>query len=231
MAPLANRSFTLMCCALLATIRLAAGQLQNAAMRTAPPATWQRLTADKAFGYRDEIEKLPVREQQSGFMQMLLGLIVRFFASGAGLVLVWVLVLALASYIIYRMFISRDSFLFGRSKKMERGTDADEEEDIAATNWPALFHTASAGGDMRLAVRYSYMWLLQLLQQNNLIQYRRDKTNHEYLTELTATQHRIPFRLMSGQYEYTWYGRYALSPGAYQAYLDTFNDLKKQLGA
>ena len=104
-----------------------------------------------------------------------------------------------------------------------------EEEDITNTNWEALLQKASANNDLRLAVRYSYMWLLQLLQEHELIKYRGDKTNYEYYSELAGTNYKQSFKQLSRQYEYTWYGNFLPSDTAYQQYLSLFGNLKTQL--
>jgi hypothetical protein len=133
---------------------------------------------------------------------------------------------------VYKLFVGNNSVLSGRKRKLEGGDAGTEvKEDIEANNWEELMQQASHNNDARLAVRYSYMWLLQILQQKNLIQYSADKTNYEYYRELAETTYRQPFRTLSKQYEYTWYGKYELSQTAYNDYLSQFHNLKKQLGS
>ncbi len=82
--------------------------------------------------------------------------------------------------------------------------------------------------EARLAIRYSYMLLLQLLQQKGQIQYRPDKTNYEYYHELNET-YKKDFRILTRQYEYAWYGNFEVAEDSYRRYMDTFNHLKKTL--
>lgn len=123
--------------------------------------------------------------------------------------------------------------MFHKNKKMMGDSDpaVNDQEDIATTNWETLLQQALNNNELRLAVRYRYMWLLQLLQHQGLIQYRNDKTNYEYYTELNDTSYKQPFKQLSRQYEYVWYGHFALPAATYKEYGDLFNNLRKQLGA
>lgn len=197
------------------------------------PTQWQKLTDDKTFGYKNESEtvKPQVERNDRGLMQKMLQSIYNFFVEAR--LLIWIIIIAAILYFIYKTYLSNGSFMFGKNKKMmaEGGLAQTDEEDIATTNWEALLQQAMNNKDLRLAVRYRYMWLLQILQRNELIQYRSDKTNYEYYTELSETNYKQPFRQLSRQYEYTWYGHFALSTVAYAEYSDLFNNLRKQLGA
>ncbi len=199
------------------------------------PARWQQLTQDKAFSYKNDIEAIqPVKQYEPGLLMKILRSIFNFLGNGAGNILLWIIVSCIVVYIVYRLFFSGDSFIFGRSKKTVKETGAphqEEEEDLATTNWEALLQQATGNNDLRLAVRYSYKWLLQLLQQRELIQYRNDKTNYEYYAELNETGYKQPFKQLSRQYEYAWYGHFTLSPAAYSEYIALFNNTRKQLGA
>lgn len=192
---------------------------------------WQQLTSDKAFDYRSlkEAVKQPKHQEPGLVNQMIQGLFGLFGAFGS--VLLWLFVIGVAGYVIYRLFISKDNFLFGRQGKQLGEQAAGEEDEIGGTNWEALLQQAVSDNNIPLAVRYSYMWLLQILQSRELISYRVDKTNYDYYTELADTKYKQSFKQLSRQYEYAWYGKYTLTKEAYNTYIDQFNALKKQLGA
>ena len=121
---------------------------------------------------------------------------------------------------------------FTRNNKALNNPEAQEpgEEDLYGSNWEALLQKTMRNNDTRMSVRYYYMWLLQLLQESQLIQYRTDKTNHEYYMELKEDSCRQPFRQLSRQYEYAWYGNYPLSSDAFRDYINLFNNLRNQMG-
>ena len=194
------------------------------------PARWQQLTNDKELNYQKDKEIVkPPEPPHNNLLLRFFKMLFEFFSAAS--ILLWLIIIAALVFVVYKIVTS--SFMFGKNKKVmqEGGPPQHEEEDIATTNWEALLQQAIAGNDLRLAVRYRYMWLLQILQRRELIQYRNDKTNYEYYTELSDTSYKQPFKQLSRQYEYVWYGHFALPRAAYEAYSDLFNNLKKQLGA
>jgi hypothetical protein len=196
-------------------------------------AQWQQLTSDKAFNYKQQKEKVvqPKEYKPSAFEKFLHGF-TRFFQSNTWNTLSWLAAIGLVIFILYKLFFSKNSILFGKDKKLMTDDSQQENiEDITATNWEALLQHAANNNDLRMAVRYSYMWLLQMLQQHQLIQYKTDKTNYEYYLELQDSSYKQPFKQLSRQYEYAWYGQYTLSPAMYHEYLGLFNQVKNQLGA
>lgn len=200
--------------------------------RTIAPAKWQELTTSKDFYYKDEQELVkPEKPRSPGMLQKLLGFLAALFSGGV--LLFWLLLAAALVFVVYKLFISKDSFIFGKSKKTlkDDSPPPPDDEDITTTNWELLLQQAVARNDVRMAVRYSYMWLLQLLQQREMIQYRTDKTNYDYYTELNDTRYKQPFKQLSRQYEYAWYGQLPVSVAGYNQYIDLFNKVKKDLNA
>ena len=226
-----RRSFIIIFCLLCAGLQPVAFSTRAAEPVTA--AQWQQLTNDKAFDYKNDKEsvKPPVQPANTGWLIQFLRAIIAFFS--AAKYLIWAIIITGILYIIYKIFAGSGSFMFRKNKKVMNDESPPEsnDEDIASTNWEALSLQAINNNDLRLAVRYRYMWLLQLLQKNELIHYRNDKTNYEYYTELRETSYKQPFKQLSRQYEYAWYGHFTLSPAAYAEYEGLFNNLRKQLGA
>ncbi len=203
------------------------------AVQPVTPAQWQQLTSDKAFGYKNDRENLQASQQQynPGFFQKMFKAVAAFFNQGYGNILFWMLVAGVLIYVVYRLASGKGSFLFARAnRQVNADATIKAEEDISSANWELLIQQAAAANDIRLVVRYSYMRLLQILQKRNLIQYHTGKTNYEYYQELSNTVYKLPFRQLSRQYEYAWYGGYPLSDAAYEDYIALFNNVKSQLG-
>ena len=200
--------------------------------RNITSAQWEQLTSDKDFGYVNDVEHVKEPKQiEPGVIQKVLRGLLGFFGGSGGTFLLWMLVLGIIIFIMVKLVGNKDSFMFSRGKKKIGDVTETEDEDIAATNWEALLQQAINKNDLRMAVRYNYMWLLKLLQERDLIRYRIDKTNYEYAAELNETNYKQPFKQLSRQYEYAWYGQFAPSAAAYKEYADIFNNVKKQLGA
>jgi len=203
---------------------------------TPTAAEWRSVTSGEDFDYRNHTEE-GIQPKESGnkpnILARALDAIIRFLASTGGQYLIWTLVVVTVLYGIYRLVIGNGSFLFGKNSKKLSGTETSEseEEDLMGVNWENRLQQAITSGDFRLAVRYSYMYLLKMMQERQLIDYRNDKTNYEYAHELENTKYKQPFRKLTRQYEYAWYGQYPLSQASFTEYFNEFQDLKKQIGA
>jgi hypothetical protein len=200
------------------------------ATRNITPAEWEDLANDDIFKYRDQVEYSTKPPKENALIKALAAFI-RLLTTTLGQIIVWSLLAAIVLYAVYRIVISDRSSLFGRrARTMQEQEETGNTEDITETNWESLLQKAVRENDLRMAVRNSYMLLLQILQQRELIQYRNDKTNYEYLSELTDTPYKSSFRQLSRQYEYTWYGNFPISAETYDSYMGLLGQLKKQLG-
>lgn len=199
-------------------------------------AQWRSVTSDKDFSYKDqqeyEEEKETPPSKPSPFL-LFIARVLQFFASTAGHIVLWGLLALIVGYILYRVLSGEGKRLFAkRSESMAEAPGAIvSEEDLLSGNWEHHLQKAIAGGDTRGAIRYSYLLLLQLLQHRDLIQYRQDKTNTEYYRELANTDFRQPFRDLSRQYEFTWYGNFLPSEAVFSTYMQTFNNIKSKIGS
>lgn len=201
---------------------------------TPSTAEWQSVTNDKDFGYRNMTEQdaKPEKTDEPGPISKMLNAIFKLFASTVGQFLIWTAIVIVVLYGAYKLVIGNGNFLFGKNSKKLSGTETSEsqEEELLSVNWEHRLQQAIAAGDFRLAVRCSYMYLLRLMQERQLIDYRHDKTNYEYSHELENTKFKQPFRKLTRQYEYAWYGQYPLSQASFTEYLNEFQELKKQIG-
>lgn len=131
--------------------------------------------------------------------------------------LLWVLIVGLfLGVVIYYM---AESGLFRRRIKIkaDQGQDLEEmPEDIFAINYQKEIDKAVANGDYRLAVRLQYLRLLKHMTEKNMIRYQQDKTNMDYLMQLHNTAYYTDFFRVTLHYEYSWYGRFAVSQEAYR---------------
>lgn len=206
----------------------------HAAERAISEYQWEELTQDKAFGYRTEKEmaKPQTNIPTNNFLTKILAAIIGFFGSSAGKVLVGIIVISILVYTLYRILRSNVGLPVKKPKNEElpQGGGPIQTEDLLQTNWEDQLSRAIREGDFRLAVRYSHMRLLQLLQERHLIHYRTDKTNNDYYFELEKAELRQSFRQLSRQYEYAWYGNYPVQPDRFEEYMQMFNRLKSRLG-
>ncbi|WP_276134661.1 DUF4129 domain-containing protein [Polluticoccus soli] len=191
---------------------------------------WNELINDPAFHYRDQKEALQkVEPAQNNILDKLGGLLLTFFTSPTGKFIGWIVFFVFLAWTLFKIFTGNVP-LFGKKPKTVRETPVENlEETLVNTNWEHHLQLAIQNADNRLAIRYSFMRMLQLLQQNNLIHFEDNKTNTDYYNELKRIELKNDFRQLSKQYEYTWYGHIGISDEAYHTYMNTFANLKSTL--
>ncbi len=193
---------------------------------------WKTLTDDPDFGYRAEKEmvSVPAEIPQHSAFQQVAGMLVAFLSGTTGKLITWLCLFSLIFYLLSKVW---HTGTFPNTLKHENTTTTPggnevPAEDILSADWEQMITNAIHKEDYRLAIRYAYMRLLQLLQRNQLISYRTDKTNHDYDQELHATVKKT-FRELTTRYEYTWYGNVPADRNAIDHYIQSLNQLKKQI--
>lgn len=117
-------------------------------------------------------------------------------------------VLILAVWIFNRM--NPAAFILGEPKEGEVFFSEDEEI-IRSQDIGALIEKAIAEEDYRLAIRYSFLMVLQRMSENGLIDYGFSKTDTDYFSELKNPALQQQFRKLSRIYDYVWYGNFEAS--------------------
>ncbi len=119
----------------------------------------------------------------------------------------------------------------GLFRKKERQHAAEEEseisEDIFSINYQKEIDKAAAQGNYRLAIRLMYLRLLKNLSEKNIIRYKQDRTNLDYLMQLHPTAYYKDFFRITRNYEYSWYGQFNVSNEAYGIIKNEFDVFEK----
>jgi hypothetical protein len=103
------------------------------------------------------------------------------------------------------------------------------EEELHGTNYEAAIAEAVGRGDYRVAIRLHYLQMLSMLADQQLIDWRIDKTNHHYETELRKTPHYDNFCQLTYIYEAAWYGELNTSRTLYDRVGGLFITAKKKI--
>ncbi|WBL21032.1 DUF4129 domain-containing protein [Zunongwangia sp. HRR-M8] len=86
-----------------------------------------------------------------------------------------------------------------------------EEEIIQNADIPALIKEAIENGQYRMAVRYYYLQALKELDLKNVIDFEAQKTNDDYISEISNTQLNNIFKKVTRIYNFIWYGDFQVS--------------------
>ena len=85
-----------------------------------------------------------------------------------------------------------------------------------STDYETLKTKAAKAGDYRMAVRYHYLNTLQKLTNKALLVFSPDKTNYQYVRELSGKPMGPAFARLTLDYEYVWFGKFELDEALYQ---------------
>jgi len=67
-----------------------------------------------------------------------------------------------------------------------------------------------------------FLQMLKTMSGKNIIQYKQDRTNFDYLLQLRDTKHYHDFFRLTRNYEYSWYGNFPVSDEAWQLIKNDF---------
>ncbi len=131
--------------------------------------------------------------------------------SGAVKVIFWVLIVGVATFLIFQLFKVNWRLLFKKRSDKAKVVAEQEipiEEDINRMEFEDLLQAAIDAGRFRVAVRLLYLRALRQLSDQALITWRKEKTNHEYIREIKDLGLRPVFSDVTLIFEYIWYGEF-----------------------
>jgi hypothetical protein len=145
--------------------------------------------------------------------------------------LLWLIIIGgFAGFVIWYLAGSNVG-LFRKKTAIIRTEDEEDlnTEDIFAINYQKEIDKAAQSGNYRLAIRLLFLRLLKDLSRHNIIQYKQDKTNLDYLMQLHTTRYYNDFFRITRNYEYSWYGHFDVNENAYQIIRKDFENFDYRL--
>jgi len=140
----------------------------------------------------------------------------------------WLLAALFIGVILYQLFFTQGLFQrAGSTVAASRIVDNNREGLSIQADYAQLVNQAIAAKDFRLAVRYLYLQSLQRLSQKGVIEFAVDKTNYQYLRELSGKPYRELFGAITLHYEYVWYGEINIDETLYTTIREKFTRFNK----
>jgi len=141
------------------------------------------------------------------------------------------ILLGIFLYLVIRFFINANTrSIVDSTKNPNSVIISDEERIIKNEDIQQLINDALSQKNYRLAVRYYYLYILKLLSEQELIDWQQQKTNDDYLNELSDSPIKIGFNKATLLYDYIWYGEFNIDDKSYSKVEDVFQSLKKSIG-
>ncbi|MFS4448102.1 DUF4129 domain-containing protein [Maribacter sp. 2307UL18-2] len=140
------------------------------------------------------------------------------------------LLLVLLLFLFIRFFMNANmSAAESSSGKKPLVSLSEEEHIIKNEDIQALIQKALDSQNYRLAVRYYYLYVLQLLSEKKFIDWQLQKTNHDYEKEIKKPDLKKAFTKITRIYDYIWYGDFDIDQSQYEQAEIIFSDVRKTL--
>ena len=113
---------------------------------------------------------------------------------------------ALLLFFLYK--IMRGNY-FARNRKINASTSfihVQDSENIQEMDLEQMYSRALEEKDYREAIRIKYLMAIRELSRHRIIQWKKEKTNHDYLSETFTTGIYFPFADITLIFERFWYG-------------------------
>jgi hypothetical protein len=145
----------------------------------------------------------------------------------------WFFYLAIALAVVFLAYILLNEggtslFTLNRNKSLNTYKEI-TAENIEHADINTLIKHAENDHNYRLAIRYYYLLVLKTLSLKNHIKFEDDKTNNEYLNEISTKPFSKDFAYTAYLYTYIWYGEFPLNNDKYNKAKRNFSNLLKQV--
>lgn len=133
-----------------------------------------------------------------------------FFASPLIKILTIIVIIALLIVTIY--FLMRTNGAKDSKLITQQIPDFDNpDEHIEETDLDRFLRLSLEAGDFNTATRILYLKSLQALHIGKLLEWQKDKTNQDYLSEMRSQKNYGDFRELTYIFEVVWYGDQKIS--------------------
>lgn len=197
------------------------------AVRPLPADEMERLRRSDDYWYanlekQDEPKTVPARKKQNWLAE-------KWVQN-----LLWIVILCSFIAVVIWYLASSNVFIFrSRAKKIsdEATEGGNLPEDIFSIHYDHEIARAVKASDYRLAVRLQYLQTLTMLAGRNLIHFRADRTDSDYLADLFKGPYYRDFFNLSRNFAYVWYGQFAISADTYDLLQRDFVAFKNRVAS
>lgn len=152
---------------------------------------------------------------------------VEYFLKGSAILIFIVVLIALINQMLKGEI---KSAITGKKDRSLLNLNIDDG-DLSTNNINRLIAQALEKKNYGLAVRFLYQKSLLLLKEHELIHFKQDKTNYEYLKELNDHPSASYFDRLTYFHEYIDYGHFEIDKDRYQKVKDVFTKFQNSLNA
>jgi hypothetical protein len=191
-----------------------------------PDSVIQNIKADEAFWYVDKVPKRqkPVEiDPNKKYKEP-------FYLQDWFRTALWMVIIGAFIGVLVWFLIASDIKLFRKkAKSLQSQEDVAISEDIFSIDYEQELEKALANQNYRLGVRLMYLHVLRMFSEKNIIQYKIERTNSDYLLQLSNTSYYKDFFRLTRNFEYVWYGKFDITQAAFEIIRQDHSKIKSQL--
>lgn len=144
-------------------------------------------------------------------------------------ILIYILIALAVAAIVFGSYKSEVKGLFF-SNKNKNGLNASEIlEDIHSIDYEKMIEEAIAGKKYRYAIRLNYLRSLKFLSDKEIINWKINKTNREFLKEIKSNTIKSKFEKLTTDFESIWYGGFEIDHSEYKHLQNIYSDFNSSL--
>ena len=155
--------------------------------------------------------------------------IARFFLSPVTKYFFLLLAVVFVCFILYRLFFAEGFFQRSYSRIHPVALPDEDDNPSASADYAKLIAQAVESRNYRMGIRYHFLQSLQKLSSKGAIEFARDKTNHEYVVELSGKKYKNSFVSLTLNYEYVWYGEFEIDEKAFMLLQSKFKQFNNEV--
>ncbi len=143
-----------------------------------------------------------------------------------------ILAVVVAIVFLLRYFVGIQSLKRTTNKKFDPNAKIDTQaiaEHIHEFDLPTLIQQAIVQKDFTVATRLYYLLTIKTLSDKNLIQWKKNKTNRNYLNELSTLDIKNQFGQLTNIFERVWYGEVAVNEAIFSEIEGQFKGFTNKL--
>lgn len=144
-------------------------------------------------------------------------------------ILIYILIAFAVIAIIFGIYKSEIKGLFVSNKNELNVSES--LEDIHSIDYEKMIEDAIENKNYRYAVRLNYLRSLKFLSDKEIINWKIDKTNHEFLREIKLINLKSKFEKITTDFESIWYGGFEVDLSAYLHLQNYYSDFNSTLEA
>lgn len=124
---------------------------------------------------------------------------------------------------------NKDSKSLLRNKNETLISTEDIIEDIHEVDFKKHIEEAINNQKYTLAIRWSYLYNLKLMDDKKIIEWKPKKTNKDYYYEISKSTLKKDFKYLTYIYDYLWFGKFEIEHVEAKHLLSKFEDFKSIL--